>query len=216
VVRLVRIVIVAVAIGGAGAAHVACGQRPLTQRPEAPAPSDLVVIEADPESGTVGQAVVSTPQGTVALTTAKEAARVRAGEAPAAAGQVDAADLDRIFGKAIAARPAAARHFLLYFEFGTDDLTAGSKVVLEEVVRFVRGSPLADATVIGHTDTAGDPAFNRQLGLQRATLIRNQLLQAGLSGERIDVASHAESDLLVTTADNVSEARNRRVEVTVF
>ena len=215
--RLIRVAIVAVVIGAVGAAHAACGRRPpQTRPPDAPAPADLVVIEADPEDGTVGQAQVSTPQGTVALMAARAAARVRPGEAPASAGPLDAADLDRLFGKAIAARPAAARHFLLYFEFGTDDLTADSKVGLEEVVRFVRSSPLADATVIGHTDTAGDPAFNRQLGLRRATLIRNQLLQAGLSGERIDVASHAESDLLVTTADNVSEARNRRVEVTVF
>ena len=41
------------------------------------------------------------------------------------------------------------------------------------------------------------------------------LLAAGLTGSQVDVASHGETDLLVATADNVAEPRNRRVEVTV-
>ena len=41
------------------------------------------------------------------------------------------------------------------------------------------------------------------------------LVSAGLSLGQIEVGSHGESNLLVPTADNVNEPRNRRVEVTV-
>ena len=79
----------------------------------------------------------------------------------------------------------------------------------------MRGRVAPDVTVIGHTDTTGDAASNAALGLQRASLIRDLLLQAGLDGAVVDVRSHGESDPLVPTDDNVAEARNRRVEVIV-
>jgi outer membrane protein OmpA-like peptidoglycan-associated protein len=69
--------------------------------------------------------------------------------------------------------------------------------------------------VIGHTDTTGDTTSNAALGLRRATLIRDLLIQAGLDGTVIEVRSHGESDTVVPTPDNTAEARNRRVEVTI-
>jgi outer membrane protein OmpA-like peptidoglycan-associated protein len=41
------------------------------------------------------------------------------------------------------------------------------------------------------------------------------LVQAGLIPAAIDLRSHGEAELLVPTADNVFEPKNRRVEVTV-
>ena len=41
------------------------------------------------------------------------------------------------------------------------------------------------------------------------------LVQAGLNPVALDVRSHGEGELLVPTADNVFEPKNRRVEVTV-
>jgi outer membrane protein OmpA-like peptidoglycan-associated protein len=72
-----------------------------------------------------------------------------------------------------------------------------------------------DVSVIGHTDTTGADTANAALGLQRASVIRDQLLQTGLDPALVEVVSFGESDLLVPTADNVAEARNRRVEVIV-
>jgi peptidoglycan-associated lipoprotein len=124
-------------------------------------------------------------------------------------------EIQRMFGDALAARPPAPRQFLLYFLTGGDELTAESRALLPQIVEFVRGRAAADVTVIGHTDTTDTAQANAALGLRRATLIRNELLAAGLNGSQVDVSSHGETDLLVATADNVAQPRNRRVEVTV-
>jgi peptidoglycan-associated lipoprotein len=69
--------------------------------------------------------------------------------------------------------------------------------------------------VIGHTDTTGTSAGNFELGLRRANAIRSRLVEAGVDRTLIDVTSHGEADLLVKTADDVADPRNRRVEITI-
>ena len=72
-----------------------------------------------------------------------------------------------------------------------------------------------DVAVIGHTDTTGTSAINFQLGLRRANAIRSRLVETGVDASVIEVSSHGEADLLVKTADEVPESRNRRVEISV-
>ena len=57
--------------------------------------------------------------------------------------------------------------------------------------------------------------MNVELGLRRATTIRGRLIEAGVASSMIEVSSHGEADLLIKTADDVAEPRNRRVEITV-
>jgi outer membrane protein OmpA-like peptidoglycan-associated protein len=45
--------------------------------------------------------------------------------------------------------------------------------------------------------------------------VRTLLAGAGVDSSLIDVSSHGESDLRVSTADDVLEPRNRRVEISV-
>ena len=181
-----------------------------------PPRSDLVVLMPDPEDGRVGTATVTGATGAVVeLTRASEGTRVVQGQAPTAPAAVPGDDVQRIFGAALAARPLAPRHFVLYFETGSDTLTPESRALVPEIIADVRARTAPDLTVIGHTDTTGDAAANIQLGLQRATLVRDLLVASGLDPAQVDVASHGEADLLVPTPDNTPEARNRRVEVTI-
>ena len=193
---------------------VGCGPTPPPQEPE-PKPRDLVVLAPGPETGEVGRLVVSTPAGSVELTRVRESTLVPSGAAPGAVVVLSEDEIQRVFGAALAVMPAATQHFNLYFEVGSDQLTPSSQAIVAEVTAQVRGRVAIDVTVIGHTDTTGDTASNTALGLRRATLIRDLLIQAGLDGAVVDVRSHGESDPVVPTADNTAEARNRRVEVTI-
>ena len=182
----------------------------------APPPADLVVLVPDPEDARVGSATVTaTGGGAVELSHANEGTRIVQGQAPTPPAPVAAGDVQRIFGDAIAARPPAPRRFLLSFETGSDTLTPDSQALVSEILDVVRSRPAPEVTVIGHTDTTGEAAANIQLGMRRATLIRDMLVSIGLDAAKIEVASHGEADLLVQTPDSTAEARNRRVEVTV-
>lgn len=183
----------------------------------APTPprADLIVLLPDPEDGHVGTATIATPGGQVELTQARQGTRVVAGQAPGPPTSIADDELQRRFGEAMASRPPAPRQFLLYFEVGGDSLTPESQALVPQIVEFVRNRPAPDVTVIGHTDTTGDGTSNFDLGMSRATVIRDLLVKDGLDAAQVDVASHGEADLLVPTPDNTAEPRNRRVEVTV-
>jgi len=199
---------------GALAIGAACAPPPKVA-PSLPPPTDLVVLMPDPDDGRLGRATVTAGGTSVELAAERDATQVVPGRSPGQPSPLAADDVSRIFADALAARPLPPRQFLLYFQTGSNDLTPESRTLLPEIVAFVRARPVPDVTIIGHTDTTGDSSANAQLGLSRANLIRGELLAAGLTSGQLEVTSHGESDLLVPTADNVAEPRNRRVEVTV-
>jgi outer membrane protein OmpA-like peptidoglycan-associated protein len=51
--------------------------------------------------------------------------------------------------------------------------------------------------------------------MKRGITVRALLVQAGLDPSAVEVTSHGEAVLLVKTADETYEPRNRRVEITI-
>ena len=178
-------------------------------------PSDLVVLVADPETGTVGAATVSAGGTAVALAGTGMATTIVAGQAPSSPAVLPPDEIQRLFGDALAVLPPPARRYLLYFDSGSDTLTPESKTLVAEILAAVQARTRPDVSVIGHTDTTGAAAANVTLGLRRAGLVRELLIVAGLDAALVEVSSHGEANSVVPTADNTAEARNRRVEVTV-
>ena len=174
----------------------------------------VVVLLPDPDDGHVGRIAVSNPKGSTELTSARASARVALTRAPRTR-TLSESDVNRQFGEILRTLPPPPRHFTLPFRFDSEELTEDGKQLLPEVLQSVKSYPAPEVVVIGHTDTTGTPQSNAELGLRRANAVRALLVQAGLNPAAIDVRSHGEGELLVPTADNVFEPRNRRVEVTV-
>jgi outer membrane protein OmpA-like peptidoglycan-associated protein len=190
-----------------------------TQAPKAaqPAAVDRVVVVLLPdEAGRSGVVAVSTSGGTQEIDRPSTAVRVLApGEAPSAPTAMSEADVQRLFGRALAALPAAPARFLLYFREGSDDLVPASRAALSDVMRVIRERRAVEVSVIGHTDTVADRDFNYRLGLRRAEKVGQLLRDVGVDPAIMELRSHGKDDLLVQTGDGVAEARNRRVEVTI-
>jgi outer membrane protein OmpA-like peptidoglycan-associated protein len=87
--------------------------------------------------------------------------------------------------------------------------------MVPDVIRVARERRSTSVSATGHTDTTGNNAANYELGLKRAKRVAEILQEAGLRADAVSTASHGETDLLVKTADNVDEPRNRRVEVVI-
>ena len=193
----------------------ACGPKRIAA-PARPghAPQALVVLLPD-ANGSVGRARVSNESGSTDLASARDATYVAANQPPGPIGTLSEADVKRIFGTALSALPPAPRHFTLYFRFETDELTDESRAAVPEILKTVKERAVPDVAVVGHTDTTGTSKANFELGLKRATTVRNLLVKAGLDASAIEVTSHGKADLLVHTADETPEPRNRRVEIAV-
>jgi outer membrane protein OmpA-like peptidoglycan-associated protein len=199
-------------VSGVVLALASCGPRRVEV--PAPQPQTLIVALAD-EGGAASRVIVSNAAGSVELSEAGTATRVAGSAAPTPAAVVDEASVQKIFGATLNDLPGPVQRFNLYFQLESDELTEESRALLPDIIRTVNDRPVADVTVIGHTDTTGTAAANYELGLKRASAIRTWLVSSGVGAALVEVASHGEGDLLVSTPDDTAEARNRRVEVTV-
>jgi outer membrane protein OmpA-like peptidoglycan-associated protein len=184
-------------------------------RPARPGGQDLIVLLPDAEDGTLGRAVASNSAGTAELAAARESTSVSANRPPKAVRLISEADVQRLFGDTLSALPPAPQHFTLYFLFESIDLTDESRALVPQILQAVRDRRFPDVAVVGHTDTTGTPPSNFELGLMRANAIRSLLVDVGIDPSLVEATSHGEADLLIKTADEVSEPGNRRVEITV-
>ena len=201
-------------VAAAAALAAACGAKAPNLTPSYPSGKALVVLLPDAD-GTVGRAIVTTPSASRDLSGARESIRAVAGQ-PLAAATMSEQEVGRIFGDALTALPPVPKHFTLYFQFESDgQLTDESRALVPEIQKAVSERQSPDIIVVGHTDTMGTPAANYELGLRRARFVRSLLGSSGLDAAAIEVTSLGESDLLIKTADETPEPRNRRVEIAV-
>ena len=175
------------------------------------APEVFAVLPAP--DGHVGTIVVKGPQSEQVLNGAYASVRIEGGSQTFSV--LDAGQVRDMFGSTLDALPGVATSFTLYFVEGKDELTPESQAQLESVFAELKRRPLPDIVVIGHTDTVGSLDFNDKLSRARADRMRELLVERGLPGERIQAAGRGKRELLVPTEDNVSEPKNRRVEINV-
>jgi outer membrane protein OmpA-like peptidoglycan-associated protein len=197
----------------AAAVAAACGQLRL-RAPERPGQT-LTVLLRDGEGESSGRAIVSNPLGATDLVAPNDATVASTNKPPTSAKHLSDSEVRRIFGDALSALPPPPQRFTLYFRFETDELTPGSRSMVPKILEAIKNHPVPELLVIGHTDTTGTRAANFDLGRKRAEMVRGVLIDAGLDGSAIEIISHGETDLLVQTADDTFESRNRRVDISV-
>lgn len=104
------------------------------------------------------------------------------------------------------------------FDVDSAALTDRAKQVLDEIVSRWNGKPPATVTVVGHTDSVADDAYNQKLSEQRAKAVADYLtskvaslnVQSSGKGESEPVASETNEDGSVNEAGKTA---NRHVDV---
>lgn len=185
----------------------------LLSRNPAPPPADRVVLLPGPE-GKVGKVEVSTREAAITLDDAYRAAHISRSGKIAAHLESEASVRER-YGAALEARPPRPVSFLLYFESGRDELAPESLPTVADIKAELAKRPVPEITVVGHTDRVGSVEANDRLALKRAEAMRSLLTARGIEALAIEVAGRGEREPLVPTADEVPEARNRRVEIVI-
>jgi outer membrane protein OmpA-like peptidoglycan-associated protein len=214
-----RAALLVTTVSTAAAFTAGCGpQQVRTPEPD-PQTATLVMLLPDPDNAAVGRASVSgnakaTP-ASVELARAREATIVGLNLPPTKVRTLSEAEVKNQFGSLLSTLPPPPLHFVLYFRFESDELTAESRALVPDILKAVKDRPVPEVGVTGHTDTTGTPGSNYELGMKRATMVRALLGEAGLDPASIEVTSHGEAVLLVRTPDETYEPRNRRVEITI-
>lgn len=178
-------------------------------KPPAAAPEEVTVLPGP--DGRTGTVVVQREGAQHTLN--QPFATSRAGEAQVV--QRSEAEVRGAYGSVLAALPARPSNFLLYFVSGKDELTDDSRAQLNQVLVELKRRAVPDVAVTAHTDSVGAHDANDKLSLQRAERVKGFLVGIGIPADRIQAVGRGKRELLVPTADNVDEPRNRRVEITV-
>ena len=177
---------------------------------------DNVFVLLEEPDGTVGAVEVSNEKGSEVIAKAGESVGMDAvGRAPSKPKVLETEVIRGIFEEALEAEPEPPATFILNFELGGTQLTPESEARLPDVLAEVARRVSPNVEVVGHTDRMGAASFNYTLALERAELLRDILVDTGLDPGLVEVSSHGEANPVVPTEDEVSQPRNRRVEVTV-
>lgn len=170
--------------------------------PQADGSSSAVIV-------TVGaqQQKIDKPFASITVTTKQSAALE--------VEQLTEAEVKKEFKTLYKIAPPAPLKFILYFEKGGTELTQESLTYLPEILKDVNQRLGSEVLVIGHTDTDGAAEANDALSLKRAKAVSKLLVDKGVSENKIEPVGRGERELLIPTADEVAEAKNRRVEIIV-
>ncbi len=101
------------------------------------------------------------------------------------------------------------------FEHNRAQIRAQDTVRLNELAAFLRQHPDLKVRIVGHTDTSGDPKFNKKLSLRRAQIVAHFLQKRGVPKRQIAevIGMGEEAPLYPEEANEVERQENRRVEV---
>jgi peptidoglycan-associated lipoprotein len=116
--------------------------------------------------------------------------------------------------QAVAAKQwASFRDF--QFDFDQSAIRSNETSHVSDVAAYMKQNPTARVGIDGHTDPRGTDAFNQGLSERRVNAIRDALVTAGVSGNKIHTGAFGESQLKCNESTEGCWQRDRRVEVLI-
>lgn len=102
------------------------------------------------------------------------------------------------------------------FKRGTAELEGVATMeFLDQLAEFLAENPEVIIRISGHTDNAGDPGLNKALSLDRASAVRDYLVEKGVAFERLRISGWGGTRPIASNATETGRSKNRRVEITV-
>jgi outer membrane protein OmpA-like peptidoglycan-associated protein len=177
------------------------------------ATSKVVLLEGTKTNTSV---IVKTQAGEQILDTPNTYTELRSKTSkPTHRHRLTQSDLEEQYGSLIRFAPKPPVSFLLYFKSGMTTLVPDSAKLLPFIEQTIKERAPCDVTIIGHTDTEGAAHYNMTLSKRRAQSVYDTLLQRRIDVKNATVEYYGQTNLLIPTKENVSEPRNRRVEVLI-
>jgi len=134
-------------------------------------------------------------------------------EAPTKIKTMSKDEIESRFSDVQRVSPKKAKNYILYFKLNSIKLTDESEKVLTDALKAMNERSPCMVDIIGHTDTTGSNRKNVIFSLKRAKYIADIIREKDIKVVSLTAKGYGEEDLLVKTADNIAESKNRNVEI---
>ncbi len=98
----------------------------------------------------------------------------------------------------------------IYFDYDKYDIRADQSAALQADAQFLNQHSSFSFTIEGHCDERGSTEYNLALGDNRASAVKNALVQAGVSASRIKTISYGKEKPFCTESNEQCWQQNRR------
>jgi peptidoglycan-associated lipoprotein len=98
----------------------------------------------------------------------------------------------------------------IYFDYDKYDVRMDQQASLQGDASFLKQHPNIRITLEGHCDERGSTEYNLALGTNRADAVKNALVQAGVTGDRIKTISYGKEKPFCTAPNESCWQENRR------
>ncbi len=112
-----------------------------------------------------------------------------------------------------AAQAPAPAAYIVFFDFDKSTLSPESREIIAGAAKAINAGSRAQIRIDGYTDTMGTVDYNMSLSDRRGNAVEAELVRDGIAEGDIGVEARGKSDLLVQTADEVREPKNRRATI---
>jgi outer membrane protein OmpA-like peptidoglycan-associated protein len=101
------------------------------------------------------------------------------------------------------------------FDVAKSTISDDNSIVLNKVLAILNSNASASILISGHTDNSGAEKFNEKLSMQRATEVKNYLVQNGIDQSRLSAVGLGELSPKASNDSLEGRGINRRVEFSV-
>ena len=101
------------------------------------------------------------------------------------------------------------------FDSNSSVITADEERKLEPVLKLLLNNPTLLVEIGGYTDAIGTDEANLELSLERAMSVKGYLVKKGITEDNLVVRGYGESNLLISSGEDLSLRKNRRIEFRV-
>jgi peptidoglycan-associated lipoprotein len=98
----------------------------------------------------------------------------------------------------------------IFFDYDKGDIRGSDQGSIQADAQFLQQHPNIHITIEGHCDERGSTEYNLALGTNRADSVKNALVQAGVSGDRIKTITMGKEKPFCTESNESCWQQNRR------
>jgi len=104
----------------------------------------------------------------------------------------------------------------LFFATNKTRILPTSEGALQDLYMYLARNPQVRIRIIGHTDNVGKDEANQKLSEGRAEAVKKDLIERGLTPDRLESEGRGESQPIDTNDTEEGRQNNRRVEIEIL